>query len=208
MKIVVAITAASGGIYARLTLERLLRSSEVSQIALVCSARARDVLAHEGVVLPEDGRIRLFGNDDLFAPPASGSARYDAMVVVPSTVGTVGRVAAGAAQSLIERAADVMLKERRRLVFVVRETPLSLIHLRNMAALTEAGAVILPHRRRSMPRRRASRSCAVRSLTALQHCSGSIYRAMNGGNRIFRIFFITLRPRKNQFKTIPYGNYS
>lgn len=92
----------------------------------------------------EDGRIRLFGNDDLFAPPASGSARYDAMVVVPSTVGTVGRVAAGAAQSLIERAADVMLKERRRLVFVVRETPLSLIHLRNMTALTEAGAVILP----------------------------------------------------------------
>ena len=127
MKIVVAITAASGGIYARLTLERLLRSSEVSQIALVCSARAREVLAHEDVVLPEDGRIRLFGNDDLFAPPASGSARYDAMVVVPSTVGTV-----------------VMLKERRRLVFVVRETPLSLIHLRNMTALTEAGAVILP----------------------------------------------------------------
>ena len=127
MKIVVAITAASGGIYARLTLERLLRLSEVSQIALVCSARAREVLAHEDVVLPEDGRIRLFGNDDLFAPPASGSARYDAMVVVPSTVGTVGRVAAGAAQSLIERAADVMLKERRRLVFVVRETPLSLI---------------------------------------------------------------------------------
>ena len=106
MKIVVAITAASGGIYARLTLERLLRSSEVSQIALVCSARAREVLAHEDVVLPEDGRIRLFGNDDLFAPPASGSARYDAMVVVPSTVGTVGRVAAGAAQSLIERAAQ------------------------------------------------------------------------------------------------------
>ena len=194
MKIVVAITAASGGIYARLTLERLLRLSEVSQIALVCSARAREVLAHEDVVLPEDGRIRLFGNDDLFAPPASGSARYDAMVVVPSTVGTVGRVAAGAAQSLIERAADVMLKERRRLVFVVRETPLSLIHLRNMAALTEAGAVILP----------ASPSF----YAAPQHCSGSIYRAMNGGNRIFRIFFITLRPRKNQFKTIPYGNYS
>ena len=75
MKIVVAITAASGGIYARLTLERLLRSSEVSQIALVCSACAREVLAHEDVVLPEDGRIRLFGNDDLFAPPASGSSR-------------------------------------------------------------------------------------------------------------------------------------
>ena len=105
MRFVVAITAASGAIYARLTIERLLASPCVSE---------------------------------------SGSARYDGMAVVPSTVGTVGRVAAGTAQSLIERAADVMLKERRRLVFVVRETPLSLIHLRNMAALTEAGAVILP----------------------------------------------------------------
>ena len=139
MKIVVAITAASGGIYARLTLERLLRSSEVSQIALVCSARAREVLAHEDVVLPEDGRIRLFGNDDLFAPPASGSARYDAMVVVPSTVGTVGRVAAGAAQSLIERAADVMLKERRRLVFVVRELRrLSALHVERVSETSPA----------------------------------------------------------------------
>ena len=144
MKIIVAITAASGALYARLTLERLLSSSEVSEIALVCSGHARAVMAHEQVALPEEGRIRVFANDDLFAPPASGSARYDAMIIVPSTVGTVGRVAAGTGQSLIERAADVMLKERRRLVFVVRETPLSLIHLRNMTALTEAGAVILP----------------------------------------------------------------
>ena len=144
MRFVVAITAASGAIYARLTIERLLASPCVSEISLVCSRHAREVMAHEGVSLPVDGRIREYANDDMFAPPASGSARYDGMAVVPSTVGTVGRVAAGTAQSLIERAADVMLKERRRLVFVVRETPLSLIHLRNMAALTEAGAVILP----------------------------------------------------------------
>ena len=144
MRFVVAITAASGAIYARLTIERLLASPCVSEIALVCSRHAREVMAHEGVSLPVDGRIREYANDDMFAPPASGSARYDGMAVVPSTVGTVGRVAAGTAQSLIERAADVMLKERRRLVFVVRETPLSLIHLRNMTALTEAGAVILP----------------------------------------------------------------
>ena len=140
MRFVVAITAASGAIYARLTIERLLASPCVSEIALVCSRHAREVMAHEGVSLPVDTRIREYANDDMFAPPA----RYDGMAVVPSTVGTVGRVAAGTAQSLIERAADVMLKERRRLVFVVRETPLSLIHLRNMAALTEAGAVILP----------------------------------------------------------------
>ena len=138
MRFVVAITAASGAIYARLTIERLLASPCVSEIALVCSRHAREVMAHEGVSLPVDGRIREYANDDMFAPPASGSARYDGMAVVPSTVGTVGRVAAGTAQSLIERAADVMLKERRRLVFVVRETPLSLIHLRNMAVILPA----------------------------------------------------------------------
>lgn len=115
MRFVVAITAASGAIYARLTIERLLASPCVSEIALVCSRHAREVMAHEGVSLPVDTRIREYANDDMFAPPASGSARYDGMAVVPSTVGTVGRVAAGTAQSLIERAADVMLKERRRL---------------------------------------------------------------------------------------------
>ena len=144
MKIVIAITAASGALYARLTLERLLAAPEVSEIALVCSARARDVMAHERVVLPEDARIRTFANDDLFAPPASGSARYDAMIVVPCSVGTAGRIASGVSQTLIERAADVMLKERRRLILVVRETPLSLIHLRNLTALAECGAVVLP----------------------------------------------------------------
>jgi 4-hydroxy-3-polyprenylbenzoate decarboxylase len=80
----------------------------------------------------------------MFASVASGSAQWDAMVVVPSSVGTIGRVASGVSQTLIERAADVMLKERRRLIFVVRETPYSLIHIRNMATLTEAGAIILP----------------------------------------------------------------
>ena len=80
----------------------------------------------------------------MFAPVASGSAEYDAMVVVPASMGSVGRIAAGVSLSLIERAADVMLKECRRLIFVVRETPYSLIHLRNMTTLTEAGAVILP----------------------------------------------------------------
>ena len=144
MKIVVAVTAASGALYARLCLEQLLRAEEVSEIALVYSAHAREVADFEGVTLPEDPRIRIFDNDDLFAPPASGSADYDAMAVVPCSVGTLGRIACGISQSLIERAADVMLKERRRLVLVVRETPLSLIHLRNMTALSECGAVICP----------------------------------------------------------------
>ena len=84
MKIVVAVTAASGALYARLCLEQLLRAEEVSEIALVYSAHAREVADFEGVTLPEDPRIRIFDNDDLFAPPASGSADYDAMAVVPS----------------------------------------------------------------------------------------------------------------------------
>ena len=144
MKIVVAVTAASGALYARLCLEQLLRAEEVSEIALVYSTHASEVADFEGVTMPEDPRIRIFDNDDLFAPPASGSADYDAMAVVPCSVGTLGRIACGVSQSLIERAADVMLKERRRLVLVVRETPLSLIHLRNMTALSECGAVICP----------------------------------------------------------------
>lgn len=144
MKIVVAITAASGAIYARQLLETLVKSEQVEHIALIYSSNARAVVAHECEQMPCSEKIEEFDNCNLFASPASGSARWDAMVVVPSSVGTIGRVASGVSQTLIERAADVMLKERRRLIFVVRETPYSLIHLRNMTTLTEAGAVILP----------------------------------------------------------------
>ncbi len=112
----------------------LLASPRVEQVGLVLSSHAGEVACWEGVGLPDDRRIVRFGNDDLFAPPASGSARWEAMAVCPCTVGTLGRIACGTGQTLIERAADVMLKERRRLVLVVRETPLSLIHLRNMTA--------------------------------------------------------------------------
>ena len=144
MKIIVAITAASGAIYARQLLDTLIASDEVERIAVVYSTNARAVVEHEGVTLPHSSKIVEYDNADMFAPIASGSARWDAMVVVPSSVGTIGRVATGVSQTLIERAADVMMKERRRLIFVVRETPYSLIHLRNMTTLTEAGAVILP----------------------------------------------------------------
>ena len=144
MNIIVAITGASGAIYARECLELLLANSSVERIALICSSNAEGVIAHEGVTLPEHERVERYSNDDMWSSVASGSARWDAIVVVPSSVGTIGRVASGVSQTLIERAADVMLKERRRLIFVVRETPYSLIHLRNMTALTEAGAVILP----------------------------------------------------------------
>lgn len=144
MKVVVAITGASGGIYARLCLEQLLASSEVEQVALIVSQTAAEVLRLEGVTLPQSEKIVRYANDDMFSAVASGSAGYDTMVVVPASMGSVGRIASGVSLSLIERAADVMLKERRRLIVVVREAPYSLIHLRNMTTLTEAGAIILP----------------------------------------------------------------
>lgn len=144
MKVIVAVTGASGAIYARQTLEALLDHPEVERIALIFSDHAEDVISAEGVTLPTSERIEHYANGDMWASMASGSARWDAMVVVPASMGTVARVASGISRTLIERAADVMLKERRPLVMVVRESPYSLIHLRNMTALTEAGAIILP----------------------------------------------------------------
>ncbi len=146
MKIIVAITAASGSIYARQVVELLLSDPRVEQIALIYSANAKGVVAYEGETIPTPDGVRLIelSNGDMFASAASGSSRWSAMIVVPCSVGTLARIATGVSDSLISRAADVMLKERRRLVLVVRESPLSLIHLRNMSTLTEAGAVVLP----------------------------------------------------------------
>ena len=144
MRVIVAVTAASGAIYARQCLELLLRSSEVERIALIYSTHAKAVAESEGITMPEDSRIEIYDNDNIWASPASGSARWDSMIVVPATVGTIARIASGISQSLIERSADVMLKERRKLVIVAREAPYSLIHLRNMTTLTEAGAIIIP----------------------------------------------------------------
>lgn len=144
MKIIVAITGASGTIYARHVLEHLLRAEEVEQVALILSPTAHKVAEYEGIELPQSEKIVIFDNQDMFAPTASGSAAYDAMVVVPASMGSIGRIAAGISSTLIERSADVMLKERRPLIIVPREAPYSLIHLRNMTSLCEAGALILP----------------------------------------------------------------
>ncbi|MDR2890959.1 MAG: UbiX family flavin prenyltransferase [Alistipes sp.] len=144
MRIIVAVTGASGSIYARLVLEGLLASREVERIGLIVSRRGKEVAAWEGIEFPQDPRIERFDNDDMFSSPASGSARWDAMVIVPCSMGCVGRTAAGISGDLIARAADVMLKEGRTLIVVPRETPLNLIHLRNLTTLAEAGAVVMP----------------------------------------------------------------
>ena len=144
MKVIVAITGASGAIYARQVLEILLNNKAVDRIALILSHHAPDVIKAEGITLPNDERITYYDNENMWASLASGSARWDAMIIVPASMGCVARVAAGVSRTLIERAADVMLKERRRLVVAVREAPYSLIHLRNMTTLTEAGAIVIP----------------------------------------------------------------
>ncbi len=144
MKVIVGITAASGAIYARQVVELLIRDSTVEHIALILSSKAEEVMSYEGEALPHSDKITRYSLDDMFAPPASGSAGYEAMVIAPCTTGTMGRIASGVCDSLLTRAADVMLKERGRLIIVLRESPLSLIHLRNMTSLTEAGAVIMP----------------------------------------------------------------
>ena len=144
-KIVVAVTGASGAIYARLVVRELLRQSRLREIALIHSPNGRAVAEYEGQsVETDDHRVRIFDNTDMFAAPASGSAGYNAMVVVPCSMGTAGRIACGVSDSLLTRAADVMLKERRPLILIPRETPYSTIHLRNLLTLSECGAMIVP----------------------------------------------------------------
>lgn len=180
-RIIVAVTGASGAVYARKVAERLLRSPQVAQVAVVCSANGRKVMEYERERLPEgEERMVWFDNDDLFAPPASGSAGYDGMVIVPCTMGSAGRIAAGISGDLIGRAADVMLKERRPLVLVVRETPLSTIHLRNLTLLSECGPSYCPLLPRSIPGLRTSRRCAIRWLSVPSGCWESLRRGTNG----------------------------
>lgn len=146
MNIIIAVTGASGTIYARQLLDALLTSAQIERIGLIISEYGGQVAEWEGENNYEstNAKIEMFPNDDMFASPASGSARWDAMVVVPCSMGCVGRIAAGTSGDLIARAADVTLKEGRTLIVVPRETPLNLIHLRNLTTLAEAGAVVMP----------------------------------------------------------------
>ena len=157
MNITVAITGASGAIYPQRFLGHLAAEPKVSRIQLVVSAAGLRVLHEElgqGPVtlsnmverLVNDGRekIEVLNNNDIGASIASGSFPVDAMVVMPCSVGTLGSIAHGISRDLIQRSADVMLKERRKLILVIRDTPFSLIHLENMRLLTLAGGTIFP----------------------------------------------------------------
>jgi len=145
-KIVVAVTGASGSIYAERLLQKLSNfSAEIEEIALIVSETGKQVWEYElETEMPDSELIRYYDNDSFFAPPASGSAGYDSMVVIPCTVGTLGRIANGTSNDLIARSADVMLKERKPLILVLRESPYNLIHIENMRTVTLAGGIIFP----------------------------------------------------------------
>jgi flavin prenyltransferase len=142
MKLVIASTGASGAIY----LQRLLDQIDCirNELHLVLSSFAKQVIHDELGELRVPAGVQEHNDRSMNVPFASGSAFFDAMVVVPCTMGTLGRIAAGTSDSLIHRAADVFLKEKRKLILVPRETPWNLIHVRNCATLLEAGALILP----------------------------------------------------------------
>jgi len=147
-RIIIGITGASGAIYGKLLLERLQAlQDQIETCGVIFSENAKPVWKFELGEDPDGLKVTkliFYKPDNFFAPMASGSAGYDAMIICPCTMGTLGRIAAGVSSDLMTRAADVMLKERKKLILVPREAPFSLIHLNNMKLLTEAGAIICP----------------------------------------------------------------
>lgn len=145
-KIVVAITGASGAIYAKVLLEKLQSlQDQIDTVGLVMSENARAVWEFElGDKSYEKIPFRRYEKGDFFAPFASGSARYKTMIICPCSMGTLARIASGVSNDLTSRAADVILKERRKLILITRDTPLSIIHINNMKTVTEAGGIICP----------------------------------------------------------------
>ncbi len=141
-KTVIAITGASGSIYAELLLKKLQGQAD---IAVVMTENARTVwkteLENESW---KDLPFKFYSTTDFLAPFASGSAQFQNMIIIPCSMGTLGRIASGISNDLITRAADVILKERRKLICVIRDTPYNLIHIRNMETITLAGGIICP----------------------------------------------------------------
>jgi 4-hydroxy-3-polyprenylbenzoate decarboxylase len=145
-KIIVAVTGASGAIYASVLFKKLREiKTQLEEVAVVFSTNAKDIWKYElketfEPVFP----FRVYEKDDFYAPFASGSSTFDSLIICPCSMGTLGRIAHGISDDLITRAADVMLKERRKLILVPRETPFSLIHIENMKLITLAGGIICP----------------------------------------------------------------
>ncbi|MBI5218390.1 MAG: UbiX family flavin prenyltransferase [Bacteroidia bacterium] len=145
-KIIIAVTGASGSVYAKQLFEKLQNLlPQIEEAAVIFSDNAKKIWDYE---IGDESYLRIpfkiYDRKDFSAPFASGSARYDTMIICPCSMGTLGRIAQGVSDDLITRAADVILKERRKLILVTREAPLNLIHINNMKLVTEAGGVICP----------------------------------------------------------------
>ncbi|MGQ9619951.1 MAG: UbiX family flavin prenyltransferase [Bacteroidales bacterium] len=145
-KIILAVTGASGALYAQRLLAKLtVTRPEPEEIAVIFSETALHIWEYEigeKPVIPHSAK--LYDNNSFFTPFASGSTYYDTMIICPASMGTIGRIAGGTSDDLITRAADVILKEKRKLILVPREAPYNLIHIRNMETLTLAGAILCP----------------------------------------------------------------
>jgi 4-hydroxy-3-polyprenylbenzoate decarboxylase len=146
LKLVVAVSGASGSIYAKVLLDKLVSmNDQLEEVGILMSDNAKAIWKQElGNEQYLTYPFKLYEKNDYLAPFASGSARFGAMVICPCSMGTLGRIASGISNDLTTRAADVMLKERRKLVLITRDTPLSIIHIQNMKAITEAGGIICP----------------------------------------------------------------
>lgn len=145
-KIVIAITGASGSIYPKVLLDKLFAiKDQWTELSVILTENAKEIWQTE---LDNDDYknypVKFYGQQDFMAPFASGSGQYNTMIIIPCSMGTLGRIAGGISNDLISRAADVILKERRKLICVARDTPYNLIHLRNMETITLAGGIICP----------------------------------------------------------------
>jgi 4-hydroxy-3-polyprenylbenzoate decarboxylase len=144
-KIVVGVGGASGAIYAKVLFDKLnALSDQIEAVGVVMSDNAKDVWKYELGNEDYANPFRFYDKSDFMAPFASGSARYGTMIVCPCSMGTLARIATGISNDLMTRAADVVLKERRKLILVTRDTPVNLIHINNMKAVTEAGGIVCP----------------------------------------------------------------
>ncbi|MCC6815516.1 MAG: UbiX family flavin prenyltransferase [Saprospiraceae bacterium] len=144
MKIVVGVSGSSGTIYAKLLLEKLIQIDDL-QLALIISDNAKKNIQNElPDFIPESYGIKIYSSNDFNAPFASGSAQWDALIVCPCSAGFMSKVSSGLADDLMSRTAQVMLKERKKLILVLRETPLSLMHIESMKLITLAGGIICP----------------------------------------------------------------
>lgn len=145
-KILIVISGASGAIYPKLLIDKLLKiKDQWSELSVVMSNNAKEIWKSElGNDDYKDLPVKFYDKNDFSAPFASGSAKYNMMIVSPCSAGTLARIATGISNDLVTRAADVILKERRKLILMLRETPYSLIHIKNMEAITLAGGIICP----------------------------------------------------------------